>query len=134
MSSSVKADAAAARRSATGVPGLDHVLNGGFIPDRLYLIDGNPGSGKTTLSLQYILEGMRSGEQVLYVTLSETRNEIEAVAASHGWSLAGLEIVELIADENNLDADSQVTMYHPSEVELSATTKSILEAVDRLKP
>ena len=133
MSESVKEDAAQ-RRSATGVPGLDQILNGGFIPNRLYLIDGNPGSGKTTLSLQYIREGMRLGERVLYVTLSETRDEIEAVAASHGWSLKGLEIVELIADEDNLEADSQVTMYHPSEVELSATTKSILEAVDRLKP
>src|SRR5688572_28874819 len=111
MSELVK-EGAAQRRSATGVPGLDLVLNGGFIPDRLYLIDGNPGSGKTTISLQYIMEGMRAGERVLYVTLSETRDEIEAVAASHGWSLAGLEIVELIADEDNLDADSQVTMYH----------------------
>src|SRR4051794_26926395 len=121
-------------RSATGIPGLDDVLGGGLAPDRLYLIDGNPGAGKTTLSLQYLMEGTRLGEKGLYVTLSETREELMATAASHGWSLDGIEIIELVASEKDLTADSQLTMYHPSEVELSETTKSVLEAVQRVNP
>jgi circadian clock protein KaiC len=118
-------------RSRTGVPGLDAVLNGGLIPHRLYLVEGDPGAGKTTLSLQYLLEGARQGEKCLYFTLSETKEELTAGAASHGWSLDGIEIVELMAPERELSADSQVTMYHPSEVELNETTKSLLEAVQR---
>ncbi|HYR01144.1 MAG TPA: ATPase domain-containing protein, partial [Casimicrobiaceae bacterium] len=74
-------------RIATGIAGLDHILHGGFTPDRLYLIEGTPGSGKTTLAFQFLLEGVRRGETVLYLTLSETRDEIEGMAASHGWSL-----------------------------------------------
>jgi circadian clock protein KaiC len=86
-------------RSATGIAGLDDILGGGFIPHRLYLIDGDPGAGKTTLSLQYLIEGQRVGEKGLYVTLSETREELLEVANSHGWSLDGIEIVELVASE-----------------------------------
>jgi circadian clock protein KaiC len=118
-------------RSKTGVSGLDEVLNGGFIPHRLYLLDGNPGAGKTTLSLQYLLEGVKVGEKCLYITLSETKEELLAGAESHGWSLADIEIVELIAEENDLEGDTQVTMYPPSEVELTETTKKILDAVER---
>ncbi len=114
-------------RSKTGVPGLDNILNGGFIPHRLYLIDGDPGAGKTTLSLQYLLEGVKAGEKCLYITLSETKEELIAGAESHDWSLAGIEIVELIAEEKVLDGDAQVTMYPPSEVELTETTKKILD-------
>ena len=77
------------QRAATGISGLDEILCGGLIPQRLYLIDGNPGAGKTTLALQFLLEGVRAGEQCLYVTLSETRQELEAGAQSHGWSLDG---------------------------------------------
>lgn len=121
-------------RSKTGVPGLDDVLSGGFIPYRIYLLDGDPGAGKTTLSLQYLLEGVKTGEKCLYITLSETKDELLAGAESHGWSLAGIEIVELIADEKDLDGDSQVTMYPPSEVELIETTTKILEAVQRVNP
>jgi len=124
----------ASERSKTGVPGLDDILHGGFIPHRLYLVDGDPGAGKTTLALQYLLEGAKTGEKGLYVTLSETKAELEAVAASHGWSLENLEIVELIASERDLAADTQVTMYHPSEVELSETTKEVLGAVERVNP
>ena len=123
-----------AQRSRTGIAGLDDILNGGFIPGRLYLIDGDPGAGKTTLSLQYLLEGVKQGEKTLYITLSETREELTAGAASHGWSLDGIEIVELIADEKDLSGDEMVTMYHPSEVELTETTKSVLEAVKRVNP
>lgn len=121
-------------RSETGISGLDDILNGGLIPHRLYLVDGDPGSGKTTLSLQYLLQGTRNGEQCLYITLSETKEELIAGAESHGWSLNGIEIVELIADENDLNGEKQVTMYHPSEVELTETTKKVLEAVQRVKP
>src|SRR6476646_2747268 len=121
-------------RSTTGVPGLDEVLYGGFIPHRLYLLDGNPGAGKTTLSLQYLLEGVKAGEKCLYITLSETKEELVAGAKSHGWSLDGIEIVELSAEEKDRDGDAQVTMYPPSEVELTETTKKILDAVERVNP
>ena len=107
------------QRSTTGVPGLDDILNGGLLSHRLYLIDGDPGAGKTTLALQFLLEGVHAGEKCLYITLSETKEELSAGAASHGWSLDGIEIVELIAEESDLDGESQVTMYHPSEVELT---------------
>ncbi|MBW8722775.1 MAG: AAA family ATPase, partial [Polaromonas sp.] len=121
-------------RSASGVPGLDEVLHGGLIPGRLYLVDGEPGAGKTTLALQYLLQGVREGEPTLYVTLSETAGELRAGAQSHGWDLEGIEIVELIVDEDELLGDSELTMYHPSEVELNETTKRILQAVERCKP
>ncbi len=121
-------------RSATGIPGLDDILHGGLVPNRLYLVDGDPGSGKTTLALQYLLEGVRTGEPCLYVTLSETKEELAAVAESHNWSLNGINIIELVADEKDLSPDSHLTMYHPSEVELSETTKSVLDAVERIKP
>lgn len=121
-------------RSSSGVPGLDEVLHGGLIAGRLYLVDGEPGAGKTTLALQYLLEGIREGESCLYVTLSETATELRAGAESHGWSLDGIEIVELVADEGDLLGESELTMYHPSEVELNETTKRILEAVERCKP
>ncbi|MCE9604354.1 MAG: AAA family ATPase [Planctomycetia bacterium] len=121
-------------RSKTGISGLDEILYGGFLPNRLYLLDGDPGAGKTTLSLQYLLEGVRLGEKCLYITLSETKEELLAGAASHGWSLDGVEIIELVAEEDDLEADAQVTMYPPSEVELIETTKKILDAVNRLNP
>lgn len=121
-------------RSASGVPGLDEVLHGGLIPGRLYLIDGAPGAGKTTLALQYLMQGVREGEPTLYVTLGETAGELHAGAASHGWSLEGIELVELVVDETELLGDSELTMYHPSEVELGETTKRILAAVERCKP
>lgn len=122
------------QRSITGIPGLDEILCGGLIPERLYLVDGNPGAGKTTFALQYLLEGARVGETCLYITLSETREELEAGAHSHGWSLEGIEIVELIAEEGELDADSQLTMLHPSETELTETTRKVLNAIERLNP
>ena len=118
----------------TGILGLDDVLRGGFPERRLYLVQGAPGSGKTTLALQFLLEGARTGENVLYISLSETREEIEQVAHSHGWSLAGLEIVELSAIDAQLSAESQNTLFHTAEVELTETTKLLLDAVDRVKP
>jgi circadian clock protein KaiC len=122
------------RRSSTGVPGLDDVLHGGLIAHRLYLIDGNPGAGKTTLALQFLREGIRIGERCLYITLSETREELLAGAASHGLSLDGVEIEEVISREGELDGDAELTMYHPSEVELTETTRQVLQAVQRVDP
>jgi len=121
-------------RASTGVPGLDDVLCGGLIRGRLYLVDGSPGAGKTTVSLQYLLEGVRLGERCLYVTLSETAEELLAGAASHGWSLEGIDLLELVAEEDQLQGDAQLTMYNPSEVELTETTRRIIEAIERIRP
>ena len=122
-------------RAATGVNGLDDVLHGGLIADRLYLIDGNPGAGKTTLALQFLLEGRRRGEPTMYVTLSETAEELRDGAASHGWSLDGIHIVELHGEEGSDGGiDNELTMFHPSEVELSQTTRLVLAAVERHAP
>jgi circadian clock protein KaiC len=118
----------------SGIEGLDNILGGGFTPHRLYLIEGVPGSGKTTLALQFLMEGARRGEPVLYVTLSETEEELRDVAASHGWSLAGITIRELVPSEASLRPDDQYTMFHPSEVELGETTREILADVERIKP
>lgn len=118
----------------TGVPGLDGILNGGLPPRRLYLIQGEPGSGKTTLAVQFLLAGAALGEKVLYISLSETRDEVEEVARSHGWNLDAIEIVELSALEQQLQIESQNTLFHASEVELIETTKLLLDAVDRVQP
>jgi circadian clock protein KaiC len=100
----------------------------------MYLVDGNPGAGKTTFALQFLLEGLRAGESCLYVTLSETITELKAGAASHGWSLEGLHILELIVDERALEEDAQLTMLHASEVELTDTTRKLVAALDQLAP
>ena len=118
----------------TGVPGLDDILGGGLTPDRLYLLEGIPGSGKTTLALQFLLEGVSLGEPALYVTLSETDEELRAVADSHGWDLSKLTIRELVPAESSLQPDEQYTMFHPSEVELTETTKTILADVEKYQP
>jgi circadian clock protein KaiC len=121
-------------RVRTGVSGLDDVLSGGLIRNRIYLIDGDPGAGKTTLSIQFLKEGVARGEKCLYITLSETKEELTAGAASHGWTLDGIDVVELVSEEGGLDEAAQVTMYHPSEVELSETTKRVLAAVEKVNP
>ena len=120
--------------STTGIAGLDDILCGGLTPNRLYLVEGVPGSGKTTLALQYLLEGARLGEPVLYVTLSETEEELRAMAKTHGWVLDGVTIRELVPPEESLQPAEQYTMFHPAEVELSETTRTILADVERLKP
>jgi circadian clock protein KaiC len=121
-------------RSKTGIKGLDDILSGGFLPHRLYLVDGHPGAGKTTLALHYLQAGAKLGEKSLYITLSETKEELLAGALSHGWSLDGIDIVELVADEHDLDVDAQITMYPAAEVELHETTRKILAAVEKCNP
>lgn len=120
--------------AGTGIEGLDDVLDGGLRPDRLYLAQGIPGSGKTTLALQFLLEGVRGGESTLYITLSESIEELKAVAHSHGWSLAAINMRELTPSEEALRPEDQYTMFHPSEVELGETTRTILDEVDRINP
>ena len=119
---------------STGITGLDNVLGGGLQRHHLYLLEGGPGSGKTTVALQFLLAGVLRGEPLLYVTLSETARELQAAATSHGWTLDGLTMLELMPGEEALDADEQSTMFHPSEVELGATTKRILREVEHTKP
>lgn len=120
--------------SKVGVAGLDDVLGGGLTPCRLYLIEGAPGTGKTTLALQFLREGAAQGERVLYVTLSETEAELRGVAASHGWDLSGIDIHELLLADDVLSLDGQSTLFHSSEVELAEVTRRILEEVDRVAP
>jgi circadian clock protein KaiC len=126
--------AAALERLKTGSDGFDSILEGGFPSNRLYLVEGDPGTGKTTLALKFLLEGAAQGEPVLYVTLSETKEEISAVAASHGWSLDAVTIYELIPSEESLKTEMQYTIFHPSEVELGETTSAVLEEVERIQP
>lgn len=118
----------------SGIAALDDILRGGFTRDRLYLIEGSPGSGKTTLALQFLMEGLSLDESLLYVTLSETAVELRAVAAAHGWSLDGIHIHEVLPSESVLNPDEQYSIFHPSDVEMGATTRAILDLVDQLKP
>eukprot|EP01032_Pedospumella_encystans_P034786 gene34786-39330_t len=111
---------------SSGVPGLDNILAGGLTRDRLYLVEGEPGTGKTTLALQFLNEGKRQGESVLYITLAETTIELSSVAQSHGWTLDGIHIEEIIPDQASLDPDQQYSIFHPSEIELGTTTQRIL--------
>lgn len=117
-------------RVATGVEGLDHILGGGLPSRRLYLVQGSPGSGKTTLTLQFLLEGVRRGERCLYVSLSETPEEVRGVAQAHGWSLEGLTIFQAGAE----DAGTENTLFEPFEVELGERMRGILAEVERLQP
>ncbi len=122
-----------APRARTGVAGLDDILGGGLPTNHLYLLDGEPGTGKTTLALQFLLEGVAKGERGLYVTLSESKAELAAVAKSHGWTLEGIEIFELskgIAGE----MEESYTIFHPAEVELQHTVDEVLKAVERHNP
>src|SRR5687768_10119235 len=120
--------------NSTGIDGLDAILCGGLTPHRLYVIEGSPGAGKTTLALQFLQAGAKRGERVLYISLSETEEELRAVAGSHGWTLEGVKVRELIPSEDSLNPDEQYTMFHPSEVELGETTRAILQDAEALKP
>lgn len=121
-------------RLSTGIAGLDAIIGGGLPRHRLILLQGGAGAGKSTLSLQFLLEGVRVGESCLYVTLAETKEELQSVARSHGWSLEHLPILEIKAGEDNLTVEEQYTAFHPSEVELGESVQQLLDEVDRLKP
>jgi circadian clock protein KaiC len=118
---------------STGISGLDQLLLGGLTPNRMYLIEGRPGTGKTTLAVQFLLEGHARGETCLYVALSETAEELRAVAASHGWSMDGIELFQL-PQQPTAAVQEQYTLYHPAEVELGETVRALLETVERLRP
>ena len=120
-------------RASTGIEGLDAILSGGIPKNRMYLIDGEPGSGKTTLALQFLLEGAKHGERGLYVTLSESREELLAVATSHEWTLESIDIFEL-TDESITPSDEGYTIFHPAEVELQQTIDAVLGAVEAGAP
>jgi len=121
-------------RVSTGIEGLDHILGGGLPAARFHLVQGDPGAGKTTLGLQFLLEGMRRGENVLYVTLSETGEELRSVARSHGWDVSSLPVFELAAGVEYLNLSEQNTLFEPSEVELAEVTRALLADIDRVKP
>ena len=124
-----------ANQAATGVSGLDDILQGGFSRGRLFLVEGEPGAGKTTLALQFLIEGAKAGEKSLYITLSETEAELRQGAASHGWTLGPeIEVFELIPPEILLDAEQQQSLLYSSDLELGETTRQIFDAVERVKP
>lgn len=121
-------------RISTGNAGLDDILGGGFDPHRLYLYEGRPGAGKTTLALQFLLDGARNGERVLYITLSESQRELELVAERHGWDLSAVEVVEMVPSEEMLEQEQEMTLLHPAEMELGQTTRRILDRVEQVNP
>jgi circadian clock protein KaiC len=127
-------DGLSSKRATTGIEGLDYILGGGFPRNRLFLIEGHPGSGKTTLGLQFLLEGRKKGESGLCIALSENKEELELVAASHGWSLEGIHLYELEKLEDQFKPETQYTVFHPGEVELSYTTNQIRRTIEKLKP
>lgn len=121
-------------RAKTGIWGLDEVLSGGLSRGRMFLLEGTPGTGKTTIAVQFLLAGVGVGERGLYITLSETEDELRDGALSHGWELDGIDIYELLPPESLLDADQQQSLLYSSDLELGETTKQILSAVERFQP
>jgi circadian clock protein KaiC len=119
---------------STGIEGLDNILGGGLTAERVYVVEGEPGTGKTTTGLQFLVEGASRGESVVYITLAETAAELKGVAESHRWNLDGVHIHEVLPSENMLHPDEQYTMFHASEVEMGATTQLILAAIEQRKP
>ena len=121
-------------RCSSGCPGLDDVLGGGLPVGHFYLVEGEPGTGKTTLALQFVTEGTKRGERVLYVTLSESRDELLAVAENHGLVLDESAVLEVRPSDQDLKPEGQYTVFHPAEVELTDRVQAIMTEVDRRKP
>ena len=121
-------------RISTGAPGLDYILGGGLPGGHLYVIEGDSGAGKTTLCLQFLMEGQRLGERTLWVTLSETEEQLRLTADSHGWDLQGIEICNLTLADASLKAEGEYTFFSPADIELGDVTKAVLEVVERVKP
>jgi circadian clock protein KaiC len=122
------------KRLSTGIEGLDEILHGGLMPAQSYLVRGCPGAGKTTLALQFLMEGLRRGEPGLYVTLNESEAELRAGAAEHGWDLGDLEFLEILPGDEDLSPEFQYSVFHPGDVDLAPTTGKITEAMERRKP
>ncbi len=120
--------------AATGIPGLDDIMGGGLKRSRVFLFEGSPGTGKTTAALKFLMTGAAAGESVLYVTLSETEHELRDTAATHGWSLEGVQVFELVPPETLLDEHQQQSLLYSSDLELGETTRLILDAVERTQP
>src|SRR5215467_6620297 len=121
-------------RCPSGIEGLDDVIPGGLAQGCFHLIQGDPGSGKTTLALQFLLEGVRRGESVFYITLSETRAELLKVTRSHGWSVENIPLLELSAIDQLLRPEAQTTVFHPSEVELNKVSKLLINEAKKTRP
>jgi circadian clock protein KaiC len=118
----------------SGLPALDYILRGGYAANRVHLIEGEPGAGKTTLGLQFLLEGRTKNERCLYITLSEGRDELIQVAGTHGWSMDGVEIFELVPPELSLDPDREQSILYASDLELGETLRLVMEEVERVAP
>ena len=127
-------EAASPDRVSTGIEGLDFILKGGLPKNRLFLVQGNPGTGKTTIGLSFLREGARRGERGLYITLSESKEELLVVGKAHGWNLDDFEICDLTVSSESLKGESNYTVFHPAEVELDETTRAVLNEVERINP
>jgi circadian clock protein KaiC len=121
-------------RLRTGIPSLDDILLGGLPKGHIYLLEGDPGTGKTTLGMQFLVEGKKAGESCLYVTLAESKRDLELSARSHNWSLEGVQIAEFMPEEATLNGEDQYSVFHPSEVELATTVKKLIAEIERVNP
>src|SRR3712207_33348 len=119
---------------SSGLPALDYILSGGYAANRVHLVEGEPGSGKTTLGLQFLLEGRAKGEPCLYITLSESKDELLHVASTHGWELGGIEVFELVPPELSLDIEREQSIVYASDLELGETVQMVMEEVERVAP
>ena len=124
----------AVERVCTGVQGLDDILQGGLPAGHMYLLEGDPGTGKTTVAMQFLLKGVSDGRKTLYVTLSEPREELEVSATSHGWNFSEVPVVEFVPDEATFSSEQQYTVFHPTEVELASTITRLTEEIKKVQP